>query len=42
MPRHMPSDFGEIGFAGAGLVDELTVKHYNQTVGQFEQFVDPR
>jgi hypothetical protein len=23
----MPPDFGEIGFAGAGFVDELTVKH---------------
>jgi hypothetical protein len=27
MPRHVPPDFGEIGFAGAGFVDELTVKH---------------
>jgi hypothetical protein len=35
----MSPDFSEIGFAGAGFVDELTVKHYNQAVGQFEQFV---
>ena len=34
MPRHVSPDFGEIGFAGAGFVDELTVKHYNQAVGQ--------
>ena len=34
MPRHMSPDFGEIGFAGAGFVDELTVKHSNQAVGQ--------
>ena len=27
MPRHVPPDFGEIGFAGAGFVDELTVTH---------------
>jgi hypothetical protein len=27
MPRHVPPDFDEIGFAGAGFVDELTVKH---------------
>ena len=40
MPRHMSPDFGEIGFAGAGFVDELTVKHYDQTIGQFQQFVE--
>ena len=32
--------FGEISFAGAGLVDELTVKHYDPTIRQFEQFVE--
>ena len=40
MPGHVPADFGEICFAGAGLVDELTVKHYDQTIGQFQQFVE--
>ena len=40
MPRHMPPDFGEIGCAGAGFVDELTVKHYDQTIRQFQQFVE--
>ena len=39
MPRHVPPDFGEISLAGAGFVDELTVKHYDQAIGQFEQFV---
>jgi hypothetical protein len=32
--------FGEISFAGAGLVDELTVKHYDPTIRQFERFVE--
>ena len=40
MPRHAPPEFGEIGFAGAGLVDELTVKHYDQMIRQFEPFVE--
>jgi ATP-binding cassette, subfamily C, bacterial LapB len=40
MPRHMPPDFGGISFAGAGLVNELIVKHYDQTVGQFQRFVE--
>jgi hypothetical protein len=40
MPRHVSPDFGEIGFAGAGLVDGLTVKHYDPTIRQFEQFVE--
>ena len=39
MTRHVPPDLGEIGFTGAGLVDELTVEHHDQTVGEFEQFV---
>jgi hypothetical protein len=30
----MSPDLGEIGFAGVGFVDELTVKHYNQAVEQ--------
>ena len=34
MSGHVSPDFGEIGFAGAGFVDELTVKHYDQAVGQ--------
>jgi hypothetical protein len=40
MRRHLSSNFGEIGFAGAGFVDELTVKHYGPTIRQFEQFVE--
>jgi len=36
----MSPDFGEIGFAGVGFVDELTVKHYDQTIRQFQQFVE--
>jgi hypothetical protein len=36
----MPPDLGEISFAGGGFVDELTVEHYDQTIGQFEQFVE--
>jgi hypothetical protein len=40
MPRHMPPDLGEVSFAGRGFVDELTVEHYDQTIGQFEQFVE--
>ena len=31
---------GAIGFAGAGFVDEFTVKHYDQTIRQFEPFVE--
>ena len=40
MPRDMPPDFGEIGCVGAGFVDELTVKHYDQTIRQFQHFVE--
>jgi hypothetical protein len=32
VPRHVPPDFGEVGFAGAGLIDELAVKHHHQTI----------
>src|SRR5438552_3435144 len=40
MPRHMPPDLGEIGLAGAGLVDELAVEHHHQTIRQFQEFVE--
>ena len=37
---HVPPDLGEIGVAGAGLVDEFAVEHHHQTIRQFEQFVE--
>ena len=39
MPGHVPADLGEIGFAGAGFIDELAVEHHDQTIREFEQFV---
>ena len=40
MPGHVPADLGEIGLAGASFMNELPVKHYDQVVGQFQQFVE--
>ena len=40
MSGHMPPDFGEIGFARACFMDELAVEHHDQTIRQFEQFVE--
>ena len=39
MPRHVAADLGEVGFTGAGLMDEFAVEHHDQTVRKFEQFV---
>src|SRR5258708_31185253 len=38
--RHVPADFGQVRFAGAGLVDELAVEHDDEAVGEFDQFVE--
>src|SRR5713226_1804575 len=40
VPRHVPSDFREVGFAGAGFIVQLAVKHHHQTIRQFEQLVE--
>ena len=40
MPRHMAADFGEIGFAGAGFIDELAVEHHDQAIRQFQQLIE--
>src|SRR5260370_29788875 len=40
MSRHVPPDLGEIGFAGAGLVDEFAVEHHDKPVREFEQFIE--
>ena len=32
VPRHVPADLGEVGLAGAGLVDELAVEHHHQAI----------
>ena len=40
MPRHVPSDYREVGLAGAGFIDEFAVKHHHQAIRQFEQFVE--
>ena len=40
MARHVPSDFGEVGFAGASFIDELPVEHHHQAIREFEQFVE--
>ena len=39
MTRHVATDLGEVGFTGAGLMDEFAVEHHDQTVRKFEQFV---
>jgi hypothetical protein len=36
----MAADDGEVGVAGAGLVDDLAVEHYHQTVGEFQKLVE--
>ena len=36
----MPSDLGEIGLAGAGFMDKLAVEHHDQTIRQFQEFVE--
>ena len=40
MSGHVSPDFGEIGFAGARFMNELAVEHHDQTIRQFEQFVE--
>ena len=40
MPGHMPPDLGEIGLARACFMDELAVEHHDQTIRQFQQFVE--
>ena len=32
MTRHVSPDLGEIGFAGAGFVDQFAVEHQHQSV----------
>ncbi|GCC49433.1 hypothetical protein chiPu_0033481, partial [Chiloscyllium punctatum] len=40
MPRHMPADLGEVGFAGPGLVDERAVEHHDQPIRQLQELVE--
>ena len=34
MAGHMPADVGEIGFAGARFVNNFTVEHHDEAVGE--------
>src|ERR1700676_1114487 len=40
VPRHVPPDLGEVGFAGAGLIDQLAVEHHEQAIRQLQQLVE--
>src|SRR3954451_18041619 len=40
MPRHMPADHGEIGFAGPRFIHEFAVEHHHQPIGEFKDFVE--
>ncbi len=40
MPGHVATDLGQVGFAGAGFVDDFAVEDHDQTVGEFQKFVE--
>ena len=40
MPGHMPADLGEIGRAGARLVDQRAVEHHHETIGELQKLVE--
>src|SRR4029077_11873109 len=40
MSRHVPTDLGEIGLAGARFIDEFAVEHHHEPVREFEQFIE--